>query len=269
MATAHATDQSTDISTRIEALDASVLLQQLKSAFSNASILIFTHDHRIVFANEPSAVFFQGQTADSLPGMSLNDLLEDSCMQARAQQFAHPVKTGRTAVVLEIMNGFRMCSRFIPLTLNAPFEDTPLIMWALEPITQANLFQIRQTTPPEDLYAESCFDLGVLNCLSDRELEVLALMGHGLRTKEIADRLSRSLSTINRHRESIGEKLQITDRAVLIRLANLAVLEVEDAGRMRNTIKDLGLKHPPHDAVERAESESFLAHADYSPDSGN
>jgi DNA-binding NarL/FixJ family response regulator len=43
--------------------------------------------------------------------------------------------------------------------------------------------------------------------LTDREAEVVALMGEGLTTKEIARRLGRSVHTIQTHRKRIGEKL--------------------------------------------------------------
>lgn len=43
--------------------------------------------------------------------------------------------------------------------------------------------------------------------LTDREAEVVALMGEGLTTKEIARRLGRSVYTIQTHRKRIGEKL--------------------------------------------------------------
>jgi len=43
--------------------------------------------------------------------------------------------------------------------------------------------------------------------LTNREAEVVALMGEGLTTKEIARRLGRSVHTIQTHRKRIGEKL--------------------------------------------------------------
>jgi DNA-binding NarL/FixJ family response regulator len=43
--------------------------------------------------------------------------------------------------------------------------------------------------------------------LTDREAEVVALMGEGLTTTEIARRLGRSVHTIQTHRKRIGEKL--------------------------------------------------------------
>ena len=51
------------------------------------------------------------------------------------------------------------------------------------------------------------------NILSERELEVLRLIDRGLLSKEIADNLRISINTVNRHRQSILQKLKV-DRAI-------------------------------------------------------
>ncbi len=55
--------------------------------------------------------------------------------------------------------------------------------------------------------------------LTDRELEVLRLLGRGLATREIADRLRLSVKTIGTYRERIKEKLNLKHGAELIRFA--------------------------------------------------
>ncbi len=76
-------------------------------------------------------------------------------------------------------------------------------------------------------------DLGPLDVLSTRELEVLALVGQGLSAAEIATVLHRSVKTINTHRESIGKKLKIDDRVKLAAIAQRAGLSLADAARER------------------------------------
>ena len=49
------------------------------------------------------------------------------------------------------------------------------------------------------------------NLLSDREKEVLLLIREGLASKEIADRIGISKHTIDRHRQNIIEKLQVSN----------------------------------------------------------
>jgi DNA-binding NarL/FixJ family response regulator len=55
--------------------------------------------------------------------------------------------------------------------------------------------------------------------LSDRELEVLTLIGRGLATREIAEKLFLSVKTVEAHRERIKEKLKLKSGAELIRYA--------------------------------------------------
>ncbi|MCX6857647.1 MAG: response regulator transcription factor [Verrucomicrobia bacterium] len=59
---------------------------------------------------------------------------------------------------------------------------------------------------------------GVEN-LTDRELEVLALIGQAVATKNIAVRLKISTRTVEAHRAHIKEKLGITDGAALVKYA--------------------------------------------------
>jgi len=55
--------------------------------------------------------------------------------------------------------------------------------------------------------------------LSDRELEVFGLIGHGLSTNKIADQLNLSEKTIETYRAHIKEKLNLDDAASLTRAA--------------------------------------------------
>ncbi len=68
-----------------------------------------------------------------------------------------------------------------------------------------------------------------IGALTDRELEILMLIGKGVPTKNIAAQLSISARTVEAHRAHIKEKLGITDGAALVRHA---VQWVENSGRM-------------------------------------
>ena len=65
----------------------------------------------------------------------------------------------------------------------------------------------------------------LIDGLSDREFEVFDLMGRGLTTREIAERLSLSVKTVETHRDKIKTKLMIRSTAVLTRHAVQWVLE--------------------------------------------
>lgn len=61
--------------------------------------------------------------------------------------------------------------------------------------------------------------------LSDRELEVFDLIGEGLKTAEIADRLHVSIHTVETHRQRIRTKLSLRSGADLARAAAQWALE--------------------------------------------
>ncbi|CAN5839253.1 response regulator transcription factor [soil metagenome] len=58
-----------------------------------------------------------------------------------------------------------------------------------------------------------------LEKLTDRELEVLQLIGQGQGTRQIAEQLHISVRTIDAHRAHIKEKLQLPDGNALVRYA--------------------------------------------------
>ncbi len=60
---------------------------------------------------------------------------------------------------------------------------------------------------------------GSQNVLTDREREVLVLIGEGKTNQEIARILSISRKTVDKHRANLMEKLQVNSRAELIRYA--------------------------------------------------
>ncbi|MFO1492165.1 MAG: response regulator transcription factor [Kiritimatiellia bacterium] len=65
--------------------------------------------------------------------------------------------------------------------------------------------------------------------LSDRELEVFRLMGNGLSTREIADKLRLSIKTIETYRAYIKEKLDISTAPELVSRATRWVQEQQGA----------------------------------------
>ena len=65
----------------------------------------------------------------------------------------------------------------------------------------------------------------IVNSLADRELEVFQLIGAGLKTSEIADRLHLSVKTIDTYRDRIRHKLNLSDGAKLAQFAAQWILE--------------------------------------------
>jgi len=73
--------------------------------------------------------------------------------------------------------------------------------------------------PASELKDLSAGNDSKLNSLTDREREVLVLIGQGLTRADIAAAVSRSPKTIDKHRSSVMQKLGIHDRAQLVLFA--------------------------------------------------
>ena len=69
----------------------------------------------------------------------------------------------------------------------------------------------------------------MLEKLSDREIEVLELIGQGVATRRIAEHLQLSVKTIETHREKLKLKLDLPDAAALARYAAVWVHEQSES----------------------------------------
>ena len=74
----------------------------------------------------------------------------------------------------------------------------------------------------------------MLDRLSDRELEVFQLIGEGLGTRQIAERLQVSVKTVESYRAHIKEKLELNSSTEVMRQA---VQWVQNGGDQENKIK--------------------------------
>ena len=71
----------------------------------------------------------------------------------------------------------------------------------------------------EQMTAPTRSNAAGIDSLTDRELDILELIGKGVATKNIATQLSISARTVEAHRAHVKEKLSITDGAALVRYA--------------------------------------------------
>lgn len=77
--------------------------------------------------------------------------------------------------------------------------------------------RIVNTKTGEDFYADNYTNCA--NLLTLREKQILELIGQGLISKEIAFKLTISINTVNRHRQNILEKLNVTNSIEAVRTA--------------------------------------------------
>jgi DNA-binding NarL/FixJ family response regulator len=83
-------------------------------------------------------------------------------------------------------------------------------IYASEAVSQQLLASLQRGTPTPE---------GPIGGLTDREIQVFELIGRGLGTAGIADRLGVSVKTIETYRSNIKTKLNLRDAAALVRYA--------------------------------------------------
>jgi len=91
------------------------------------------------------------------------------------------------------------------------------------------------------VYHEDGNGVSQIGSLSDRELEVLELVGQGLSSREIEDKLHISVKTVESHRLHIREKLGLPHSSDLIRFA-IQWVEQENPGGIGRASTALGLR---------------------------
>tara|TARA_R110000782_G_scaffold101029_9_gene187513 strand:+ start:8181 stop:8915 length:735 start_codon:yes stop_codon:yes gene_type:complete len=208
-------------------LDAGSMFSILIAALRNSSAMVFDGTGRIVWCC-PRAAASLGCADPTEPiGQPLSRFAPDLWAAERVTAVAQAIREQRVVTLAGIVDGVRVVTRCIPLARNGHGGDRVLAV--IEPVTAEEIGQLERPDAGHTVTWSRVHDLGPLDVLTAREIEVLALLGRGIRTKEIAETLHRSVSTIDGHRERIGQKLGLKDRAELIAVARRAVLRVEDA----------------------------------------
>jgi DNA-binding NarL/FixJ family response regulator len=101
-------------------------------------------------------------------------------------------------------------------------EARDRVMQAIRSVLAGDIYvsdRIQKTLMHQYLHGSGGKASSPISRLSDRELEVLTLLGQGLSSKEIGDRLHLSPKTVDSHRTHMKEKLALSGSPELIRFA--------------------------------------------------
>jgi DNA-binding CsgD family transcriptional regulator len=151
---------------------------------------------------------------DSVEGRHTRDVLSRDIAEAYLQAFAHVHRAQRPAILDIPIDGVRLRAVLRPTT----WGDQPAVL-----VVSRDVQDMLPLDPPHipgfDVIKPDVTDRGPLSQLTDRELQVLAMIGEGLSTEEIAKRIGRSTKTVEWHRASLGNKLGCSNRVELARVA--------------------------------------------------
>lgn len=187
---------------------------------------------RFFWANTRSKILYLGDPYVDVTGKTLFDLFPAEWVRERLGLMADLNISGKRAVIRHIRRGRALLVTYHQMPTP---EDQP----------QRYLILVAESDGDDDViipddyvrFETGLVNLGQLDTLSRRELEVLALISQGLTTDEIAKDLSRSAKTIEAHRSSIARKLGVKNRVQLAEIARKAALELHhaDLKRVPNT----------------------------------
>lgn len=219
-------------SDRIE-VNEDFILDQVRAAFANidmtrvldddaaVAVSVSTVAGRVLYANQRYAEQVEAERS-SLFGASLTDFHDDDVVRERQRLLENATAECRELRVFGMLLGH------LQFTTYHPFDCRASDGAEAEPST---LCISRLISEHDDLSAvlsnsvrAEVDEVGRLSRLSERELQVLRLIGLGRTNDEIGRTLHRSLKTVEGHRHAITRKLGESNRVDLARLAILCGL---------------------------------------------
>lgn len=181
---------------------------------TNCHVLVLGVDGIVQWANQ-TVISASGKPREEIINAPVTSLYPAPYVQERMRLVLETAATGRPIVCEGLTRGLFRRTTFRPFRSTDGAPDRVLIVCRPHP-------QDAEPAPPgsDPPVRRAVYDdLGPLAVLTDRELELLDLIGRGLSTAQIAARLGRSAKTVEWHRVSLGEKLHATNRVELARIA--------------------------------------------------
>jgi PAS domain S-box-containing protein len=168
-------------------------------------------DFRLLWCN-PEYARLLGTTPERLKGQTLADILPPPLAEERMRQMRPALESHQLVAYQQFWVGQRWLTRVWPLRPEA--FGVPGYFVAIT--------RLSEPVPGVDGESDGVrfirsADLGQLDVLSPRELEVFYYLATGMSAGDVAKTLFRSEKTIGRHVENIHRKMGYTNRAQLVR----------------------------------------------------
>lgn len=193
-----------------------------------ASVLLVDETMRVIAANARALAALQRVHPRPL-GRHVAEFFPADVAAERTDLLRRALQGARPLRIFGMLSGVWSSVTYRPVKLNGQGQRAVLVVCpnAVHSETEPNhtdkAFAVDTVRVRQD-------DLGNLERLTERELEVLRLVGTGLSTNEIAHKLYRSHKTVDGHLLSIRKKLGNLSRVDLARVAiNAGLTEMDDA----------------------------------------
>lgn len=193
---------------------------------TESAVLVVDQEGTIQFANKAASSTLTGN-GHSVTGRRFAEFVTTEFADERLSLARRVIETGKPVTLVGMFKGIWQRTSMRPLPADDKGRVNVLIV-----TTSGGPPGTKTVNAPanESVVRAKIDDLGVLGTLTNREMEILKLIGEGLSTADIARRLHRSVKTIEWHRVSLGSKLGVTNRVELARIALRAGLtDLNDA----------------------------------------
>lgn len=187
-------------------------------------IAVLDHDGCCLFANRTFRRMHFHDTEFDPAGATIDSLEGDEFFAEVQSHILSVISTGQAAMIRFTRYGVRLESVLSPWKPSS--SD-------IEPALVISFTQECRETPVGDIdipVFESDFNSwGELDHLTNRQLEVLAVLRQGMSQREIAELLGIATKTVETHRDQLVHRLGLRSTIDAIRLADRAGLTLENA----------------------------------------
>jgi DNA-binding NarL/FixJ family response regulator len=127
---------------------------------------------------------------------------------SRTEALERAASTNPDVIILDLLLGDEDGLSFLPELCQASPNSRVLVLTGVQMMGS----MIQEFNKPAMVDPE----VSKIESLTDREREVIALIGEGLKNKQVGERLFISETTVTHHLSSVFSKLEVSDRLELI-----------------------------------------------------
>lgn len=196
---------------------------------SSIAMMVIRENGLLMIRNPAADRLFASRPARAMPdaGQFLQDFEPQAFFAERVAFIQRLVRTDEDGVMRDIWQGEQVIEhlRVLPATDGEPLRSVLGIYLSAHGPQHAEDYE-------GSLFVDGVEqDLGMLALLSPRELEVLALVGEGLTTAQMAERIHRTEDTVHSHRAALLRKLGCQNAVQLGTIAQRAGLKFNNGLR--------------------------------------
>ncbi len=179
----------------------------------------------ITFANPQARKIYYGNDFDPV-GKTIEEIEGKRFAAERMLVGEKVIATGQPHVIRHVRGG-KLTQATLWRIVGASDQDPRVLV-----VTRQGVLT-DEDTGDLPVFESGLVDLGPLDVLTERELQVLILIGHGHQQKAIAQLLGTSLRTVEKCRTDIASKLKVSSIAEIARIVQSAGLTINDADAPR------------------------------------